>query len=73
MRHGGGGGACYRGADVWWWDTDTERTGAVLEVAKGWWAGGVPERARVSTWSQADAIDKGKCRYRIQWRMRDLE
>jgi hypothetical protein len=45
----------------------------VLEVAKGWWAGGVPERARVSTWSQADAIDKGKCRYRIQWRMRDLE
>jgi hypothetical protein len=35
-------------------------------------AGG-PGRARVSTWSQADAIDKGKCRYRIQWRMRDLE
>jgi hypothetical protein len=26
----------------------------------------------VSTWNQPDAIDKGKCRYRIRWRMRDL-
>jgi hypothetical protein len=50
------------GADVWWWDADTERVQCWLEVAKGGQAGG-PERARVSTWGQADAIDKGKCRY----------
>jgi hypothetical protein len=55
-------GGVLSGADVWWWDADTERVQCWLEVAKGGQAGG-PERARVSTRGQADAIDKGKCRY----------